>query len=611
MNSMWCTKLAVVVGLLCGAGMPLSSGAQSHGASGSNEPIASHAGTVVSSAMDTGGLDTSGKTAATATDKPGVEEHETEEASALSVLSPVAAGEDPAQSSSTDNAQGSIASAAPAKLNNGFFHLLGRAYVADWSGNSPGNPGTPPARRWTPAPVSSPPYPFADWPIGGTPTIGVPDTQTYPLMQAINENKSREKMYGWISIGANGSTNNRGHVSGVPANWPSAYDEYPNTVVLDQAAVYYERLPDTVQTNHFDYGFRLTALYGQDYRFTTAKGMLSQQLLVKNAQYGFDPVMFYTDLYFPHVAQGMNVRIGRYISLPDIEAQLAPNNYTYSHSILYTFDCYTQTGVNATVKLSNHWTVQAGLSPGCDVMPWTTDAKVTGNTCATYTWHNGGDALNTCANSINDGKYAYNNLAAYYETWYHKFNDHWHTDTEAWYQYMKATPNMYWYNGTDPATGIQYASTKEHPWPEATQYRPGTGAVNLNFGAVCQDPRLGASQQSARCYAQEWAVVNYIEHNFWKNTASLNIRNEIVNDIKGQRTGTPGYYEEHMVGFDFWAGSTVTFRPELSYTHAFAKYGARALDIAPGSAIANIQNGLPQTGKTQALTLAADLIWHF
>jgi hypothetical protein len=28
----------------------------------------------------------------------------------------------------------------------------------------------------------------------------------------------------------------------------------------------------------------------------------------------------------------MDIRVGRYISLPDIEAQLAPNNYTYSHS---------------------------------------------------------------------------------------------------------------------------------------------------------------------------------------------------------------------------------------------------------------------------------------
>ena len=431
-------------------------------------------------------------------------------------------------------------------------------------------------------------------------------------MQAINENKSHEKLYGYFSIGANGSTNNRGNAGkGIPANLPSAYDEFPNTVVLDQAVVYYERIEDTAQKDHFDYGFRVTALYGQDYRFTTAKGILSQQLLVKNAQYGFDPVMVYADLYFPKVAEGAVLRIGRYISLPDIEAQLAPNNYTYSHSILYTFDCYTQTGANLTVKLNQNWTVQGGISPGCDVAPWTTDAKVTGNTCLIYSWHNGGDALNGCANTLNDGKYAYNNLSAYYLTYYHRISANWHTDTEGWYQYMRDTPNEYWYNGTDPTTGIQYAPNAQHPWPEATNHIPGNNAVTLNFGAVCQDPRLAALQQSSTCYAPDWAITNYIEHSFWKNTASLNIRNEVVDDIKGQRTGTPGYYEEHMVGFDFWAGSTVTFRPELSYTHSYSKYGLHALDIAPGSAVSNLENGLPQTGKTQALTLAADLIYHF
>jgi hypothetical protein len=142
--------------------------------------------------------------------------------------------------------------------------------------------------------------------------------------------------------------------------------------------------------------------------------------------------------------------------------------------------------------------------------------------------------------------------------------------------------------------------------------------VNLNFGAVCEDPRLPAAKQQARCYAPEWAITNYIEHNFWNNTASLNIRSEYVDDIRGQRTGTPAKYEEHMVGFDFWAGSTITFRPEVSYTHAFAKYGVTALNISPGAAISNLegvsQGAAPNPlglGKTQALTLAADLIWHF
>ncbi len=500
----------------------------------------------------------------------------------------------------------------PLASKPGFFTRWGKAYVADWSGNSPGtDPSLVSKRRGTPPPIFSPPFPSTDWPIGGTPLIGAPDTQTYVLMQAVNENKSRTKWYGWVDVGANGSTNNKGHAPDVPANVPSGYDEYPNTIVLDQFAVYYERIPDEAQKDHFDWGWRVTSLYGQDYRYTTSKGMLSQQLLVKNAQYGWDPVMFYLDFYFPKVADGMNIRIGRYISLPDIEAQLAPNNYSYSHSILYTYDCYTQLGINATVKINDHWTVQGGISPGCDVMPWTTDAQVTGNVCVQYTWSNGGDDLYTCDNTINDGKYAYNNLTAYYETWYHRFNAHWHTATEGWYQYMRKTPNMYWYNGTDPNTGIQYANTPQTPWPEAQNYRPGGGASTLNFGAVCVDPRLPASQQPARCYAPEWAITNYLEHNFWKNQASLNIRNEFVDDIKGQRIGTPGRYEEHMVGFNFWVGSTVTFRPEISFTKYYGPWGLRALDIAPGSAVANLQNGNYQTGKTYAATLAADLIWHF
>jgi hypothetical protein len=506
---------------------------------------------------------------------------------------------------------------APQTMDNSFFHRLGRAYVADWAGNGPGT-GVPQApRRGTPAPIFSPPYPATDWPIGATPVIGAPDVQTYPMMQALDGNRTVNKIYGWIEVGANGSTNNKTNAAkGIAANAPAAYDLYSNTVQLDQAALYFERLENTAQNSHFDWGYRVALLYGTDYRFTTSHGILSQQLLVKNAQYGFDPVMFYYDAFLPHIGKGgTDIRVGRYISLPDIEAQLAPNNYTYSHSILYTYDCYTQLGVNVTTKINEHWTVQVGLSPGCDTAPWTTDAKVTGNVCVRYSWHDGGDTLYTCDNTINDGKYAYNNLTAYYETWYHRFNATWHSSTEAWYQYVKDTPNMYWYNSGG------YANTAKTPFPEVN----GAG-VNLNFGAVCQDPRLPASKQSARCFAPDFAITNYLEHNFWHNTASLNMRNEILDDLKGQRTGTPALYEEHMVGFDFWAGSTITFRPELSYTRCYSKYttldgkAVSCTDIAAGASIASDtlewQNGTGVInpigrGKTQSLTFAADLIWHF
>ena len=224
------------------------------------------------------------------------------------------------------------------------------------------------------------------------------------------------QIYGWANFGFNISTSDKPGYATLPA----AYAERPNSIQPDQQVIYVERQPNTVQTDHFDWGFRVAALYGMDYRFTTAKGVFSEQLLKHNREYGFDPVMLYADLYFPQVAEGMNVRIGRYISLPDIEAQLAPNNYTYSHSMF-----------------------QAGISAGCEAVPWTRpDSKPTFNSCLAYTWRTGADNLYLCANSINDGKYAYNNLAAYYLTWYHKINGSWHTATEGWYQHEKQTPNV-------------------------------------------------------------------------------------------------------------------------------------------------------------------------
>jgi len=379
-------------------------------------------------------------------------------------------------------------------------------------------------------------------------------------MQAVNENKSRTKIYGWFNGGFNVSTSNKGD----GANSPAAYYYNPNRITPDQQVLYIERLPDSVQTDHVDWGFRLAQLWGQDYRYTTSKGIFSQQLLARNHEYGYDPVMFYFDLYVPHVAKGMNIRMGRYISLPDIEAQLAPNNYTYSHSLLYTVDPYTQTGIVASIKLSDHWLIQAGFSGGNDVAPWTKDVKPTATFCADYTWSKGRDALYTCANSVNNGKYAYNNVQSYYETWYHVFNAKWHTDTETWYMYERDVPNI----GGNLAPG-------------QTAITPETGAN----GAFC-------SYGETTCFAPETAVVNYLEREF--NTHNyLSIRNEFVDDIKGQRTGYATKYSEHLISYGHWIGSTVLFRPELRLEHS---YNLAAYDLG--------------TKKTQ-FVVAGDLTYHF
>ena len=101
----------------------------------------------------------------------------------------------------------------------------------------------------------------------------------------------------------------------------------PNTVQLDQAVIYIERLPDTVQKDHVDWGFRFS-------RRSTARTIAtrpltacaSYQLLNHNLVNGYDLPMAYGEIFIPFVADGLLLRFGRFISLPDIEAQLAPNN---------------------------------------------------------------------------------------------------------------------------------------------------------------------------------------------------------------------------------------------------------------------------------------------
>jgi hypothetical protein len=458
-----------------------------------------------------------------------------------------------------------ITSTSQAPPQGGFFKRLAKAYADDWKGTTPGGPEPP--HRGFPAPVTDAPYPFSDWPYGGSVDIGAAYTSVPPLMTAVTAGShgqfwkdSKIQMYGWLNLGFNVSSSNKPGYS----NLPTAYDERPNTFQPDQEVLYIERQPDTVQTDHFDWGFRVANLYGIDYRFTTAKGIFSQQLLKENKEYGYDPVMVYADLYWGQVAQGLNVRIGRYISLPDIEAPLAPNNYTYSHSLLFSHDCSTQTGINATLKLSNRWLVQGGVSSGCEAAFWTRpDSKPTFNACVQYTWNDGNDNMYPCLNALNDGKYAYNNLNSVYNTWYHKFKTHpsLHIATEWWYMWEKDVPNV-----NNPAAASLLQTNANGAWCDTTQ--------------------------PLTCYAPEWAVLNYVEKQLSLKDY-FTVRNEYFDDMKGQRTGFKSRYTEHLIGWGHWIGSTILFRPELRFERS---YDMPAYD-----------NGT----KKNLLSLAGDVIYFF
>jgi hypothetical protein len=320
------------------------------------------------------------------------------------------------------------------------------------------------------------------------------------------------------------------------SNAPESYDLVANSVQLDQAALQITRQPNTAQTDHFDWGFLSTTIYGTDYRYTTAKGIFSYQLLQHNNLYGFDPAELYGLFYFPKVADGMILKVGRYISPADIEAQWAPDNYLFSHSLMFTVDPYTFTGAQATFKLGSYWQLEVGAHAGNDMAPWSNSAQLNGLLMARWVSKDNNNSLYGGINALGSGndKNQHDDLQMVVVTWGHKFNETLHMMTEAYY--------MWQYHalvGGDVINGPGH-------W-----FYEGVGA-----GA----PIPGA--------ATAQGLVNYFQ--ILLNKASyISIRNDMLNDPQGNRTGFATLYTSHTIGFVHFFGEYFTLRPEVRYERAY------------------------------------------
>jgi hypothetical protein len=491
-------------------------------------------------------------------------------------------------------------------------------YKLEWGQSGPpSDPNAPPGRiaNWPTTPETTPPMPYTEWPYGGSTPIGVtrPGSVDSPLMVAIANtsigkflNDNHFQFYGWVDPGMNISSNTQRPAG----NAPIAYAYTPNTVQLDQAVVYLDRFPDTVQTDHIDWGMRLSAIFGENYRYTTAYGVFSDQLLKHNNENGYDFPMVYGELYIPFVFDGMMIRVGRYISLPDIEAQLAPNNFMYTHSLTYAVDNYTNTGINITTALTKSLFLQLGFSVGTEAPPWhvgATEPNLYPNTaahpnplypgttllkdpgaqfptftvCLRYSWNDEHDNIQPCANGINNGRWGYNNLQWYGVTYYHKFNDHWHLASEFYDESQRGVPNA---NNTEVQTIYANGGT-----PFSPQFLP-FNAPNL---AHCKNAIV------LTCTATGIGVTGYLSYSP-DPLNNISFRPEYYADNQGQRTGTPTDYYEFSLGWQHWLSPQIELRPEVGYY--------RSID---GIAFnANPTHGIP-ADKNHTYFAGGDVIVHF
>jgi len=457
--------------------------------------------------------------------------------------------ESPSQSSSIEQPEGATVQERP-----WFGRRLFNAYADEFKGTAPAAEELP--RRALPTPWDAPPYPNSEY--QGYPLIGVPySTKEYPLMRAVNEGpfgdaikSSRIKGYGWINGSYNWSTNKN-------SNMPTSYWIVPNSIVLNQAVFRLEREVDSVQTDHIDVGFRATALYGIDYRYMTAGGWLSDQLLKRNQLYGFDPTEMYVDTYVPWIAQGLTLRIGRWIACPDIETQFAPDNYMGTHSILFTFDTYTQTGVMATVMLNKQWMVQAALHAGTDMAPWYQGAIATGMFGVRWVSLDNKDSVYLVLNNINNAKFrhfdvdgqpaGHDNFNYLVGTWQHAFTREIITKTEAYYMWQVDAVV-----GGTPSIG------------PARSFGGGGGS-----GALLPGTSL------------TYGVVNYTMFQVSQRDY-ITVRNEWWRDERGMRSGFAGHYSSHSLGLSHQFNDVVMIRPEVGF---YRNYNRGAFDLGTEKAM--------------------------
>ncbi len=202
-----------------------------------------------------------------------------------------------------------------------------------------------------------------------------------PLMWALDKGGEAKPLddlklniYGWVEAGY---TYDHRHHTGDAATGiiPGPFNhEVGNHFMLNQVDLRFER---QVATDKFDVGGMVELLYGTDANLTHSTGLpfdgvdpsTTDQALVAHertsANPGFDVLQAYVDINLP-VGNGLQLRIGKFVTLLGYETIDPRGNPFYSHSYIFGALPFTQTGVLGTYQLNDQWKVIAGITRGWD-----------------------------------------------------------------------------------------------------------------------------------------------------------------------------------------------------------------------------------------------------
>ncbi|MFL5244082.1 MAG: outer membrane beta-barrel protein [Gemmataceae bacterium] len=358
--------------------------------------------------------------------------------------------------------------------------------------------------------------PFGQTPGAEAPTPAAIASDRWLLMQSLQGtyagcllDSNRIQVSGWTEGSFTASTARNQQL-------PMGFNYRANEFLLQQNWLRFDRTVVTSGTSEPTWGFRFdNILPGSDYRFTLARGIFNEQLTSRHGQpntYGIDPIQFYGEAFNPTVAQGLDVKVGRFFALYGVETNDAVSNALCSHAYTFIYDPFTHTGIVSTLKLSNSWTVQAGLVLGSDVFIDPADEPTF---ISTIKWTSSDQRAGVLLSAI-AGSGRFNQARA--------FNNPEILDVVYTYKINRQ--------------------------------------LNYSFESL-----LGYTTHVTDLGTAWWfGVLNYLTYDFTPRL-SATTRLELFDDEQGQRTGFPGLYTALTAGLSFRPWKSIVFRPEVRFDY--------------------------------------------
>jgi hypothetical protein len=206
------------------------------------------------------------------------------------------------------------------------------------------------------APASAEPAPPAATAATPPPAAnGPPADKPWTIPQLRGLDALGIKTTGWLEQGATFNSLNPSDRS----NGPLATNDRSDDYQMNQLWLAFVR-PVKTDGDGFDIGGRVDVVYGTDWRYGDSLG-LESVINQRNDTYGLILPQFYLEIGW----NDLTVKIGHYAACLGYELVPAPANFFYSHSYALGYsEPILETGVQADYKLSDNWSINAGLDTG-------------------------------------------------------------------------------------------------------------------------------------------------------------------------------------------------------------------------------------------------------